>query len=464
MMRGPHREKLAWFVSIALVLLVALNLPGSLAQRDDDYAFVRTLIDIHRQVADNYVEPVGEDELRQKAIEGMLSGLDPYTVYVPPASRERFDQMLGGNFVGVGINLEQKPAGEVTIITPIAGSPAYHAGVRAGDVIEKVDGREIAKDAKLDDVIKLIKGKAGTAVSLTLRHEDGKVQTLKMQRADIRLPVVKGWRYVGAGSDEWDYVINRTPMIGYVRLAQFTDGCADAVGDVVKNLLKNGMKGLILDLRNNPGGQLNEAVKLVDLFVSKGVIVSTKGRNRPENIAYATDAGTLPDFPMVVLVNGQSASAAEITSGALKDDGRATIVGTRSFGKGSVQEVVPLAGESGELKITVAYYYLPSGRLVHRKAGATDWGVVPQVEVPMDQAQQAAVMEARFNDDLIRGANPAPATNPTTAPVDVQLNRAVQLLVGMAIVTGRDTTGPATPVQKLPSSRPMTLPATRPAA
>ena len=472
MKRANNREKLAWVVSLALVLLVAANLPGSLSQRDDDYAFVRTLIDIHRQVSDNYWEPVDEAELRQRAIEGMLSDLDPYTVYVPPAGRERFDQMLGGQFVGVGINLDQKPTGAVTIITPIAGSPAYRAGVRAGDVIDKVDGKGIAKDAKIDDVIKLIKGKAGSEVSLTVRHEDGKVETLKMERADIRVPVVKGWRHPGPDSDAWDYWLSRDPKIGYVRLSQFTGGCAAAVGDVTRELLKGGMKAMILDLRYNPGGDLKEAIQLVDLFVSRGVIVSTKGRNRPENVAYATAAGTLADFPLVVLVNEQSASAAEVVSGALKDDGRATIVGTRTFGKGSVQEVVPLAGEGGELKITVAHYYLPSGRLVHRMPGATDWGVIPQVAVPMDQAQQTAVMAARFDADLIKGVGPssapatAPASRPTTSAVDVQLNRAVEVAVGLAIVADRPTVGPQHPVTPLgeSTSRPMTLPATRPAA
>ena len=472
-----NRETLAWLVSIALIFVVAMNLSGSLGQRDDDYAFVRTLIDIHRQVADNYVDPVDENELRQKAIEGMLGELDPYTVYVPPAEQQRFDRMLGGNFVGVGINLDQKPTGEVTIITPIAGSPAYKAGVRAGDVIVKVDGKEVEKDAKIDDVIDLIKGEAGTPVTLTVRHPDGQVEALKMDRQDIRIPVVKGWKYLSDDSDAWDYWITRDPNIAYVRLAQFTPGCAEAVKGVIEQLLKRNLQGLILDLRYNPGGQLDEAVKLVDALVSKGVIVSTKGRNRPESIAYATAAGTLADFPMVVLVNEHSASAAEVVSGALKDDRRAVIVGTRTFGKGSVQEVVPLEGDSGELKITVAHYYLPSGRLVHRKPGATDWGVQPQIDVPMDEATQAAVMKVRFDDDLLRGdALPSPATSraasqpttgPSTRPVDVQLRRAVEVLTAMAVLKEKPVTGPpleVAPLDEEPSTRPVTLPMTRPAA
>jgi len=192
------------------------------------------------------------------------------------------------------------------------------------------------------------------------------------------------------------------------------------------------MKGLILDLRFNPGGQLEQAISIVNLFVDKGSkIVTVRGRNRPEEVKLATGEGELPKFPMVVLVNDQSASAAEIVSGSLKDNKRALIIGQRSYGKGSVQEVIPLDDRSsGELKLTVAYYYLPSGRLVHRKKGATDWGVEPQIIVPVDEEGEVAIHEHLLSEERIRGASTRPAAAATTSLVDPQLEQAVTTMVG----------------------------------
>jgi carboxyl-terminal processing protease len=451
-----NREKLAWVVSVVLVGVLAFQLPGSMATRDDDYQWVGTLVDIHRRVADSYVEPINEDELRQGAIKGLLEKLDPYTVYVPPAEQEAFDRMLDGSFKGVGIQLEQdEKTLEIQVITPIEGSPAFKAGVMAGDVIEKVNGEPIG-NVRLPDVIKKIAGPLGSPVTLTVRHLTGEVEDLTMTRQEIIIPTLKGHQRKRDG--QWDWFVSNDPKVAYVRLTQFTPDCYDKMRAILEELLKEGMQGLILDLRFNPGGRLDEAKEVVDLFVESGTIVVTKGRNRPEEVAYAKPEDTLPHFPMAVLVNEHSASASEIVAGSLKDNKRALVVGTRTYGKGSVQELIPLDGNKGELKLTVAYYYLPSGRLVHKKKDATDWGVEPHITVNvepkqlegilinMDQRDRFARPETRPATTVPAGVTTAPATQatdrPTTLPVattgptDPQLDAAVSTLIGHIVLAG----------------------------
>jgi carboxyl-terminal processing protease len=437
-----NRERLAWTISVVLLALLAFQLPGSLAQRDDDYAFVRTLVDIHRQVASNYVEGVEESKLREGAIEGMLGQLDPFTMYVPPARQEDFDRLLEGSFKGVGIQLDQRSDGApVEVVTPIDGSPAFKAGVMAGDIILKVNGESV-DGLRIGEVIKKITGPLGSEVKLTVRHATGDEAELAMTREEIVVPVIKG--YERKQDNSWDYYVCNDPKVAYIRITQFTSDTADKLREAVTPLLDQGMKGLILDLRFNPGGRLEEAKEVVDMFISKGVIVSTKGRNRPEQITYATEPGTLPYFPMIVLVNEHSASASEIVAGSLMDNHRAVVVGERTYGKGSVQEVIPLDSKGGELKLTVAYYYLPSGRLVHRKKDATDWGVQPQIVVPMDDATQRKVMQERYDAEIFKRPLPKSTTQPTTAASaapttqqsDVQLQRAVDTMVALLVLQG----------------------------
>jgi carboxyl-terminal processing protease len=286
-----------------------------------------------------------------------------------------------------------------------------------------------------------------------------------MTRQEIVLTTVKGYQRNPDAS--WDYYVNQTPKIAYIRITQFTENTFDELHDAlvgtpaetgkpaVPGLLDTGMKGLILDLRFNPGGRLDQAIKVVNLFVKDGVIVSTTGRNRPENIVRATGEGTLPNFPIIVLVNQHSASAAEIVSGSLKDNKRALVIGERTYGKGSVQELIPLDDNSGELKLTVAYYYLPSGRLVHRKKDATDWGVIPQIIVPMDDKQQEEVLELHATQEAIRSSRQHPATQPlegaTTQPIDPQMDQALNTMVGLIVLQGSPTPGPGPQTQPVVS-------------
>jgi carboxyl-terminal processing protease len=442
------RERAAWLISVVLLAVLAFQLPGSVAQRDDDYAWVRTLVEVHRQVVANYVEPVDDDKLKEHAIDGMLSELDPYTVYVPAEKEQAFDFLIEGKFNGVGITLDLLD-GKCTVLTPLDGSPADRAGIEAGDVITKVNGDSI-DGWQLDDIVKHVTGPAGTPVTLTI-NRGGKDIDFTMTREEIVLPTVMG--YDRNKDDSWNYWLRQDPKIAYIRITQFDANTGDdlraALAGVsaqpgssdTPGLLQSGMKGLILDLRFNPGGRLDQAIKVLNMFLPKdAVIVTTRGRNRPEQITRADGNGTLPNFPMIVLINEHSASAAEIVSGCLKDNHRALIVGARSYGKGSVQEVIPLDDHGGELKMTVAYYYLPSGRLVHRKKDATDWGVEPQIIVPVDDEGQHDIREGMVLRDTIRHPTTQASvtrpttlasTQPSTRPIDPQLDQALNTMAGL---------------------------------
>ncbi len=458
-----NREKFAWMLSLVLITVLAFSLPGSFAQRDDDYSFVRTLVDIHRQIAANYVEPVNEAKLREGAIEGMMSELDPFSVYVPETQQEAFDRQLEGSFKGVGILLNQLEDGRIEVVTPIDGSPAFRAGVMAGDIILKVNGDSI-KEMKLKDVVAKVAGPIGSPVTLTVKHLTGETVDLTMTREEVVVPTVKG--YTRTVDNEWDYYVSRDPKIAYIRVTQFTADTTEKMKNAITGLLAEGMKGLILDLRFNPGGRLEEAVQMIDLFISSGKIVTTKGRNRPEDTKYAKAEGTLVDFPMIVLVNEYSASAAEIVAGSLMDNKRALVIGQRTYGKGSVQELIPLEGNGGELKLTVAYWYLPSGRLVHRKKDATTWGVEPQIIIPVDPAGEQKILQDRYEMEQLRRPAPPSMTQPATAthpaesastqPVDPQLQQAVTTLVGLIVLRGEPHAVAAAATE--PTSAPTTQP------
>jgi carboxyl-terminal processing protease len=408
-----NREKFAWLVSGVVLCYLALRVPGTLAQRDDDYRFVRTLVDIYRQVETNYVENVEDKKLQQAAIAGMLQSLDPHTMYIPADQQEAFNDALDGNFKGVGIRLNTNAEGQIEVITPIDDSPAWKAGVLPGDVILKVNGESIVGQ-RLEDIIPRIQGPAGSTVSLSLRRSTGETVDLTMTRGEFVVPMIKGFQR--NPDNTWSYWADPERKIGYVRLTQFTPDIAARITDIVRGLLAQGMKGLVFDLRFNPGGRLEEAEQIIDLFVKEGTIVTVKGRNRPTQTKMAKPENTLPDFPMAVLVNEHSASASEVVAGSLKDNNRAVVVGARTYGKGSVQEVMPLDGNAGELKLTVAYWYLPSGKLVQRLKDATEWGVEPNFVVAMDERAQTRVLQEQMRTEQMRVKTTVPVTQPATQP------------------------------------------------
>lgn len=349
------------------------------SQKEDDYALMKVFVDTFEQVERNYVKDVDRRELLQAAIEGMMSKLDPYSSYISPDEMSRFSEAVDQEFGGIGITVHKdEPSDRLVVMSPLPGTPAFRAGVRAGDIIMTINGKT-TKGISMDTAIRLLKGKPGDPVSIGVRHVgDDKTEQLSVVRDVIHVPTVLGDHYKPDGS--WDFMLDKERKIGYVRLTHFSRHSAIELEKAVNELLEQGMKGFILDLRYDPGGLFSQAVEIADMFVDGGTIVSTKGRNTPTKTWEAKKEGTFPDFPMAVIMNHFSASASEIVAACLQDHHRATIVGERSWGKGSVQNVIELEGGTSALKLTTASYHRPSGKNIHRFPGAKesdDWGVMP---------------------------------------------------------------------------------------
>lgn len=334
-------------------------------------------------VKKNYVTEPDDHELVDGAISGMLQALDPHSVYL---SKEDFQEMQSdtrGEFGGLGFEVAKKD-GLLTVVAPIEDTPASRAGILAGDIIAKIDDQTTV-NMSLIDAVKLMRGKPGTSVKVAIKREGvDELIPFSITRAIIQVQTVK-----------WE----AKDGFGVVKIRQFSEKAGPELKKALVELKsKNSLKGLIIDLRNNPGGLLNQAVEVCDTFVKEGLIVYTQGREK-ENVSksYATAKGTEPNYPLVVLINGGSASASEIVAGCLQDHKRAHLLGTQSFGKGSVQNVIPLDDGSG-IKITVALYYTPLGRQIQ---GA---GIVPD-EVVRGPNDPAAMLKERDLPNHIVGVD-----------------------------------------------------------
>ncbi len=391
-----------------------IQLPLAVAQRAGDYDFFDTLIDVRHILRDAYADPTKIDDARMRAasIDAMLETIgDPHTVFVPPSARADFDKDLRGTYVGIGceVNIVDR---YLTIISPMDGSPALEAGVMAGDVVLEIEGQSTF-DKPVDACIEMLMGAPGTPVRIKVRHLDGEEEDITIVRNRINTRTVRGLFRIG---QQWSYCIDGSgPPLGlaYIRLTQFnqdTDEDLRAALESINTGGAGGLNGLILDLRDNPGGSLETAVQVSDLFLEGGTIVSVRPKpgKGVEEIASARREGTLPHFPMIVLVNGQSASASEIVAGALQQNGRAKILGTRTYGKGSVQDVRELDYNRGTLKFTTAMYYLPNGRSINRLADSVVWGVDPDpgMVVGVNDEDYIAMLRARREFEIIREVNP----------------------------------------------------------
>ncbi len=323
-----------------------------------------------------YVEPVDDKDLVENAIRGMLSGLDPHSNYLD--KREFSDLRIGtrGEFGGLGIEVGMEN-GFVKVISPIDDTPAHKAGVKAGDLIVRLDEKPV-KGMTLNDAVNIMRGKPGTPIELTIAREgEGKPVKIKVVRDIIKITSVR------------QRLIDEN--YGYVRISSFQSKTAKSMLKIIGKLeaeSKGGLKGIVLDLRNNPGGLLDAAVDVSDAFLDEGLVVYTEGRSENSKIEYRSKSGdVLSGVPIVVLVNNGSASASEIVAGALQDRGRAIIMGDKTFGKGSVQTVLPMTEDSA-VKLTTALYYTPSGRSIQAE------GIVPDVE--LDQVKLTQVNQAQF--------------------------------------------------------------------
>jgi len=334
----------------------------------DTYRQLNLFGDVFERVRADYVEKPDDSKLIESAINGMLAGLDPHSSYMDPKSFRDMQVQTRGEFGGLGIEVTMED-GLIKVVTPIDETPAAKAGILANDIITQLDGEQV-QGLTLNQAVEKMRGPVNTKIKLTImRKGNDKPIEVSITRDVIR---VKAVRSQVEGDD-----------VGYIRMTQFneqtTDGLKKAIADITAKVSNDKLKGYILDLRNNPGGLLDQAISVSDAFLEKGEIVSTRGRNAEETQRFNARPGDLTNHkPVIVLINGGAASASEIVAGALQDHRRVTVVGTRSFGKGSVQTIIPLGSGNGALRLTTARYYTPSGRSIQAK------GIVPDIEVLQD--------------------------------------------------------------------------------
>ncbi len=343
--------------TISLVLFLITQVQAN--PSDKLYQKLDLFSDVLDTLKKEYVDEVKQDEVIDSAINGMLQSLDPYSSYMSPEAFQNMSRDTKGEFGGLGIEITME-SGLVKIITPIEGTPADKAGVQAGDYIVKIENKQV-KGMTLLDAVKLMRGKVGTSLEITIRRPsvEGEIK-FNITRAIIKI------REVSAE------VKNN---IGYIRLRAFNEQSHNQLIKQLKKISNNKIQGYILDLRNNPGGLLSQAIKITETFLDGGEIVSTRGRDKNDiRIFNAKKGDKIDNKPLIVLINQGSASASEIVSGALKDHKRAILLGEKSFGKGSVQSIIPLKNQGG-LRLTTAKYYLPSGESIHEK------GVEPDITV-----------------------------------------------------------------------------------
>jgi carboxyl-terminal processing protease len=345
---------------VLAALLVALFGAGFLAGRSPGDALgphrnLDSFVEVMDKVEKNYVDPVTEDQLVDGAIAGMMRRLDPFSQYLDRTDYADLKTLTEGEFGGLGIVISIRD-NYPTVISPVEGTPAYALGIQSGDVIVKIDGQS-TRGFSSEDAVRKLRGPEGTPVTITIAREDDPPRDVKIVREAIHVKSVP-------------YAFLVSPGVGYLRLSSFSETTGEEVRDAIHKLENQGATSLVLDLRDNPGGLLNQAVDVVENFVPKGsLVVSTKGRASGSNTKILAETSRAHDErPLVVLINGGSASAAEIVAGAIQDLDRGLVVGTTSFGKGSVQTLIGLSDKNTALKLTTAKYYTPSGRSIHRDA------------------------------------------------------------------------------------------------
>ena len=358
-------------ITAFIFLIAATGLSGDLntlyaqqteqKQQEETYRQLETFANVLSILQENYVEEIEAKTVIEGAIRGLLLSLDPHSAYMKPESYQEFRNETQGSFTGIGIEITLQD-NIITVIAPIADTPAAKAGIKAQDKIMKING-EPTKNITPLEAVKLLRGPKGSKVTISIFREGFReLKDIELVRDTIPLQSVKSMML--------------KPGFGYIRISNFqSDTTREFKDDLAQLQKKEPLKGLVLDLRNNPGGLLNQAVSLADLFLDEGLIVYTRGRNKDQNLTYeAHKRNSLVDFPLVVLVNEGSASASEIVAGAIQDHQRGVIVGSKTFGKGSVQTIIPLPDGAG-LRMTTARYYTPKGRSIQ----AT--GITPDVEV-----------------------------------------------------------------------------------
>ena len=403
----------------------------SLHPKDDYYELYKLLADTVDQVDRNYVKEVDRRELIEAAIRGVINKLDPYSSYIGPEELAQFRSSVDNEFGGIGIHVSIED-GDLKVLSPIYGTPAYRAGVQAGDRIVEIEGKN-TEGILPDDAIRWMKGAEGTKVSIIVVHA-GKTNREKftLTRERVHVETVLGDRR--KADDHWEFMYDEKSLIGFIRISAFSQETAKELRTALEELKRHKVHGLVLDLRFNPGGLLRAAIEVSNLFISDGRIVSTKGRNTPERVWDAHGIAIFEGIPMVILVNHYSASASEIVSACLQDHKRTVVMGERTWGKGSVQNIIELENGRSALKLTTAAYKRPSGKNIHRFPNSKDkdeWGVMPDLgyELGLNERETHELLVDRRNRDIIlahaTGEKSAPATSgrvrdkPAVAPAEL---------------------------------------------
>jgi carboxyl-terminal processing protease len=421
---------------VVLVSFVCLQGAPGPGRDDENYEFYRVLVDALDHIEKSYVESVDRHKLLEGALQGMITNLDPYSAYIRPDQFKQFEKQTQGHFGGIGIQIGPAENRQLTVISPLIGTPAYRAGVRAGDKIIEIEG-ESTENISLDEAVAKLMGPEGTEVTITLIHEgDAEPTKVTLVREDIKVESVLG--DTRKPDDSWDWIIDHDNNIAYIRINSFITSTAEDLEKALKQAKADGMTGLVLDLRTNPGGLLQSAIEVSDMLIKKGLIVSTKARNTRERSFNASGDAAYIDFPIAVIVNHYSASASEILAAALQDNGRAKVVGERTWGKGSVQNVIELEGGISALKLTTAEYHRPNGHNIHRRPSAKDtdeWGVMPEddMKIEFSPPELRDYFRYRARRDVIRSKNGStePAGDDSSSQfVDRQLQKALDYVKG----------------------------------
>jgi len=410
------RWNLAWLLGITGVILLGYTVTNSAPSRekDHDYQLARLIVDVLGEVEHKYVRPLDADAKRklvEDMINGGLSRLDPHSGFIGAKDYKRFADFNKGKFGGVGIQLGDPKNSHLTVATPLIDTPAYVAGILPGDVILKIDGKS-THDMPIIDAIDLITGEPGTKVTLTVLHEGEKQSVdVELTRAEIEVPSVLGDRRDPDNPKDWDFLIDKVNRIAYVRIISFGENTSKELRSALERVQKDQARGLILDLRANPGGLLRSAVEVCRMFIPSGRIVSTRGRYQEEEDFDARDGDVLfpsgKTFPIAILVDHLSASASEIVAAAMQDHHKAVIVGERTYGKGSVQNVIEMEDRTSALKLTTASYWRPSGKNIHRfpdNKDSDEWGVSPDpgFEVKLSEDDRRDYYAERRARDIFR--------------------------------------------------------------
>lgn len=416
-------------VVLSAVILFGVSLAVSATaknKKDDLYKQVKLFSDTIAIVQEGYVDEVNFKDLIYGALKGMLASLDPHSQFMDPDTYNELKVDTEGKFGGLGIEITIKD-GLLTVVTPIEGTPAWKAGVKANDRIVKING-EPTRDIALTDAVKKMRGKPGEAVNISvLRESEKKILEFKIVRDTIKIKDIKEAKILEDG-------------IGYIRLVEFREDTPQNINSALDSLNRQGMTALILDLRNNPGGLLDTAIKVTGKFIEKDkLIVYTKGRKASQDAEFlANTRQPILDLPMIVLINEGSASGSEIVAGALQDYKRAIVLGTKSFGKGSVQTVIPL-GDGSALRLTTSKYYTPSGKEIHGKGVVPDIviedGLITQPVSTDESIKPAEVFEQIEKKDKATKSKDQPKPDYKS---DNQLMRAVDLLKAVRIYKTQD--------------------------